>query len=206
LESRGVSKAEFRAFSGEIVALDTLSDKSDLFPVASLCSVAFVYGDSSYVFLASVLGFHERPAPEPSRLELETPLQIAASNGRIRYRVPVFRDSMLETKVITENHRLVGARALNLSLTGMLVEFAEVMDPHLSVGAAVHVTLALGGHRVTLAGEVARTHGCQYGIFFRDAGAAGIVDPPEPLRKIVRILERRWLRERIRAAVRDTQD
>jgi hypothetical protein len=191
------------AFSGEKLTFDMLPDRTDSFPEASLCSVAFVYGDFSYVFLASVLGFHERPAPEPSQLDLETPLQIAACKKRIRYRVPVFKDSGLEVHAIVEGGLLVRARALNLSLTGVLIEFAEVTDPHLPVGAGLHVTLGLGDQELGLAGEVVHTHGHQYGISFRDAGGTLIPDPPEPLRKIVRMLERRWLLERIRTANQD---
>jgi hypothetical protein len=200
LETERVSKAEFVAFSGERITLDTFHDKSDSYPVASLCAVAFVYGDCFYVFLAGVLGFHERPGPEPSQLELEVPLQIAASKGRIRYRVPVFKDAGLEIHVIIAGHRPLRAQALNLSLTGILIEFAEVTDPHLPVGAGLHLTFGLGDQGVSLEGEVVRTHGHQYGIAFRDAGGAVIPDPPEPLGRIVRMLERRWLRERIRTA------
>jgi hypothetical protein len=205
LESKGVSNAEFRAYSEEAVILNMFFDKSDFYPVASLCSVHFVQGDFSYVFLARVLGFYTRPSPEPCQLELDAPLQIAASKGHIRHRVPVYRDSGLKVQVITESQQLIDAQALNLSLTGILIEFAEGADPHLSAGASLHVALGLGDYILSLAGEVVRTHCHQCGIFFRDPGDAGMADAPEPLRKIVRMLERRWLQERIRSEDQDAK-
>jgi hypothetical protein len=91
-------------------------------------------------------------------------------------------------------------------LSGILIEFAEATDPHLPVGDGLHVTLDMGDQGVTLPCEIARTHGHQYGIFFPDDAGARMTDPPEPLRKILRMLERRWLRERIRSADPDSQD
>jgi hypothetical protein len=205
LESKAVADAEFNTLRGKTIVLDAFSSEGASYPTGSLCSVAFLSGDCSRVFLASVLGSRERPAPEPFQLELETPTQIAACKGRIRYRVPVPKDSGLQVHVAAEGRTLPEARALNLSPTGILIEFAQAGDPHLPVGAALQVMLELGGARLELAGEVVRAHGQDYGISFRDVGAAESSDPPEQLRKMVRILERCWLRARISAADRGAE-
>lgn len=207
LETEWLSRAEFVACSGASLALEVFNVTPDCFPAASLASVAFVWGEQTRMFLAPVLGMDARPAPDPSRLELEPPLEIASAMGMIRYRVPVYRDSGLEVKVIPEdNPRLVRAQAVNLSLTGVLVEFTEASDPHLPVGARLTLAFSLGRQGASLAGEVVRTRHHQYGIRFLDAAGAAVVDAPEELRMIVRVLERRWLRERVRPAAGDAEE
>jgi hypothetical protein len=69
----------------------------------------------------------------------------------------------------------------------------------------LHVKLALDDQRLSLDGEVAHSRGHQYGISFRDVVSAGFLDPPESLRRIVRLLERPWLRERTRTADQNTK-
>jgi hypothetical protein len=145
LETEWLSKAEFAAFSDRSIMLEVFHATADCYPSASLASVAFVWGEQTRMFLAPVLGFHGRPAPEPSTLELEMPLEIASAMAQIRYRVPVFHDSGLDVKVIPDDSpRLVRAQAVNLSLTGILIEFAEGADPHFPVGAGLTIALSLG--------------------------------------------------------------
>ena len=207
LETEWLSRAEFAAFSERSVMLDVFHATADCYPSASLALVAFVWGEQTRAFLAPVVRMDARPAPEPSRLELEMPLEIASAMGQIRYRVPVFHDSGLDVKVIPDDSpRLVRAQAVNLSLTGILIEFAKGADPHFPVGAGLTVALSLGKQGVSLAGEVVRTRERQYGIRFRDVWGIPLFDPPEELRMIVRVLERQWLRERIRAADKEMGD
>jgi len=199
LETEWLSRAEFAAFSDRSVMLDVFHATADCYPSASLALVAFVWGEQTRAFLAPVVRMDARPAPDPSRLEIDMPLEIASAMGQIRYRVPVFHDSGLDVKVIPDDRpRLVRAQAVNLSLTGILIEFAEGADPHLAVGAGLTIALSLGKQGVSLAGEVVRTRERQYGIRFRDVWGIPLFDAPEALRMIVRVLERQWLRERVR--------
>jgi len=197
-ESKAVASAEFAALTDDSITFHLFAEPDNLFTVASLCCVSFVYRDSSYVFLAAVLGYMAAELPVPSTLILAVPSQLADAEGHIRYRVPVPKESGLQVRIATGDGQGWSPKPVNLSLTGILVEFSRVDVPALAIGAEAEVNLQLDNENLTIQGEVLRQDDCRYGIFFREALREGCISPPEALRSIVRVLERRWLRRRVR--------
>ena len=190
-------EAAFATISRDGLLLNILCDVSvECFSILSLVCVTFSYGERSHVFLASVLDY-QSPA-----LLLKLPEQLATSEGRHAFRVPMLANSGLRVNVVASDKRDWNPHPVNLSLGGILIEFSRNNVPELTVGDELNVKLSLNEDAVSLRGVVRQRQGEQrYGILFPDVVRKGQVDPPEPLRKIVNEAERRWLAERVEVAV-----
>ena len=89
--------------------------------------------------------------------------------------------------------------AINLSTTGILVEFPPDLAPReLECGAELRVALRFETHAVMLDAEVKRRDGRQYGIAFCPTVDNEASFKPDPLRMMVAALELRWLAARAR--------
>lgn len=86
------------------------------------------------------------------------------------------------------------AHAVDLSLTGILVEGADL---GLTRGRTVPVLLELDGQRCSITGEVVRVDGNLVALHFVESLKGGELSPPEALLGIYRRLETAWLRSRI---------
>ena len=82
---------------------------------------------------------------------------------------------------------------VDVSLSGIFLEFRASGDFQLPLGCLVSVQLSFDGDRVALSGEVRRRNHSGYGLFFSEVLQGGALRPPEALRAIVRKLEQRWL-------------
>jgi hypothetical protein len=88
---------------------------------------------------------------------------------------------------------------INLSTTGILVEFPEeVVPPALEPGADLKIELRFENHAVVLDAEVKRRDGNRYGIAFASSRDRDFSLRPDPLRVLVGVLEQRWLAARAR--------
>src|SRR5262249_9209244 len=85
--------------------------------------------------------------------------------------------------------------ALDLSLTGILVEFRDPPIPQFPVGAPFGVELRLGSATVRLPAVVYRCHWQHCGLFFPSVVRDGRLEPPESFRAMVATLERLWLQK-----------
>ena len=90
-------------------------------------------------------------------------------------------------------------KPLNISFTGILIEFDgdDVYD--IAIGDTVYLTLKSGDKATKISGKIVRRDGNQYGIFFPDTVVDSEVEPPENLRSIVLKLEREWIRNSVKS-------
>ena len=92
-----------------------------------------------------------------------------------------------------ENGETWSVEAVDMSVTGALVEFPGEEVPELAVGSRFKVKLRLEELSVALAAEVRRRYGKRYGLFFSDILAEEQLKPPPELAKLVCRLEQIWL-------------
>jgi len=92
-----------------------------------------------------------------------------------------------------EDGSVLQVDAVDLSVTGALVEFSDEEVPDLPVGTRFTVELRLDELVVTLAAEVRRRYGKRYGLFFSDVLADEQLNPPTELSALVARLEQIWL-------------
>ncbi len=116
---------------------------------------------------------------------------------RIGLRVPLSSSSGLSTS-ITFGSQTCLVTPLNLSLSGILIAFLGDTVYEMSIGAYVIVTLQLRDKTAVLNGVVRRRDGNRYGIFFLDSIRHHELDPPDSLQVIFTMLERLWLRKKLR--------
>jgi hypothetical protein len=145
---------------------------------------------------------------DPNR---ETPVQIKVEDisllldfldsvdwdRRRAFRVPLSKSRALYVD-ITWHEMTYPVTPLDVSLTGILVEFDHRLAPDLAIDDSVGVTLKLGEVSASLMGTIKRRTGYgRYGIFFSGAVSGQRVDPPIALLSIVSQLETQWLLQRI---------
>jgi len=118
------------------------------------------------------------------------------SQRRMGFRVPIISSHELCVKV-TDSHKTRQCHPLNISLSGILLDFMECDNPDWSKNEEINVTLQFRNKRITLRGKISRRFENQYGIFFPDCMRQRILDPPEQLSYIVGELEREWLSDKL---------
>ena len=198
-----VYEGQFVAMSESAILFDMV-DNAPVFALAprSVCSVTFVNGDRSKVFISTVNHYDDNA--RPPRLSLRFPEQLCVVQGRISFRIPVLTESELEVEVSTGDGRRWVPEVKNISLSGTLVKLPQVAELNLTVGSVVMVELRLGGKVARLWGKVRRRQGAHgYALMFSEIlsdltdGQNGQFDS---LRAIVNELEQRWLKSRLGAA------
>lgn len=195
-EDAAVCRTRFVAAGADDFRLRAESEVSPLLRPPTQCSVAFQWAQRNRVFIATLLSVRKVEAPEPAtELLLRIPGEVAAGDARMAFRVPVFPQANLGVELRVDGVRVEGARALNLSLIGTLIETPN-HDFTLPPGTDVEVTVHFGGRQVVLAAEVRRCYERRLALFFPAVLAEGSLTPPEALQEIVRELELLWLRQR----------
>jgi hypothetical protein len=116
---------------------------------------------------------------------------------RMGFRVPLSISSGLSAS-ITFGDKTCSVRPLNLSLSGILVEFSEGEVYEVPIDTQIKITFQLQDTTAVLNGVVRRRSGNQYGIFFPDSVLGNELDPPDSLQTIYTKLEKKWLRERVK--------
>jgi hypothetical protein len=185
--ARQAYRARLASLSGSSVALEVWEDIAPLLAEPRL-GVSFVYRGNSCAFFATVLEYLPSPPPQVSRLVLEIPTKIVGIDARLAQRVPIKRNSGLRVRVTTRDGRSWAPRPIDLSLTGILIEFPAGKTPDLAVGSKIELELCLGSEVAELTGEVRRRIKHQYGLFFRKVFSKRGISPPLPLRRIVETL------------------
>jgi hypothetical protein len=118
------------------------------------------------------------------------------TKARMGFRVPIISSHELCVKV-NDSHKTRQCTPLNISLSGILLDFMGIDNPDWSKNEELKVTLQFKNKQITLRGKVSRCFENQYGVFFPDCMRQGILDPPEILSYIVGELEREWLSDKL---------
>jgi hypothetical protein len=132
----------------------------------------------------------------PTTLVVRAPPEIASEN-RSGFRVPILKGSAPLVQILSDESMLSTPRALDISVTGILVEFPPAEAPEFPIDTKVRLKIRFEDTALDLKGLVRRKQGGRYGIFFPEVIKGIHIEPPEALAKIVRKLEAIWLRQRI---------
>ena len=116
---------------------------------------------------------------------------------RMGFRVPLSISSSLSAS-ITFGNKTCSVRPLNLSLSGIFVEFSESEVYEMPMDTQIKIRLQLQDTTTVLNGAVSRRSGNQYGIFFPDSFRGNELDPPDSLQAICTKIENHWLRNRVK--------
>lgn len=196
-------QARFAAVSPESLTFQLLSDRDGSIPgTGSRCGACFGHRHRLWGFVATVRKcVPRRRAHQAPSLTVETPSQVVKAENRRSFRVPVRpseEGGNLRVRITTVNREEWVGEALDISMSGILLDLVGDDSPNVSIDSEVQVELQLGRRVVGGLSAVVRHNeeGC-LGLFFPDTIKLGQLQPPKPLRSIVTILERRWLRRRI---------
>jgi hypothetical protein len=116
---------------------------------------------------------------------------------RLGFRVPLSISSRLSAS-IAFGDKTCSVKPLNLSLSGILVEFSKGEVYQMPIDTQVKIRLQLQDTTIVINGVVSRRSGNQYGIFFPDSVRDNELDPPDSLQAICTKLEKQWLRGRVK--------
>jgi hypothetical protein len=189
------SRARFAALSERRVVFNLFLDDTAIpFRQFVACSVGFTYHGRAHFFSSlaqnSTLGSAVLP-----QLMLAYPGAIATVEARESYRVPLFRDTEIQA-FLSHGENSWAVHPVDLSMTGILVEFAGTGVPDLPVGTVTSLKLSIDADSCVLRSEVRNRRGDCYGLIFIDVVQSGELRPPEMLFRIVRAAELEWLRRR----------
>jgi c-di-GMP-binding flagellar brake protein YcgR len=141
--------------------------------------------------------FHLEVSAVSDLIEYFRSFQVNDIQRRRAFRVPLTASSDLSV-ILEYRDKSCPVNALNISLTGILIEFESDDVYDMAIGGEVNLTLKLGDKAAKISGKIMRRDGNQYGIFFPDTIVENEVQPPAPLQSIVLVLEREWMRKRIK--------
>lgn len=116
---------------------------------------------------------------------------------RMAFRVAIPSLTDLTVKVAFKG-KTWSVKPVDLSLTGILIEFPKTEVVEMPLDAEIGVELQLGEKIATLRGIVRRRNRNQYGILLANSLRNGDLRPPESLVQIYKELERQWLRRRLK--------
>jgi len=116
---------------------------------------------------------------------------------RMAFRVAVPRLTDLTAKVGFKG-KTCSATPVDLSLTGILIEFPKTGVVDMPIDSEIAIELRLDNKIAALRGIVRRRNDNQYGILLENSLRNGDLRPPESLVLIYKELERQWLRRRLK--------
>lgn len=168
------------------LALDPSAGAVACRPLA-VCCVTFAHDERAFVFLAPLWRVGRDPEAGDRRLlSVGLPGQMATLDVGSTRRIPLGPCPGLEVGIRAYDGREWAPEAVDLSATGILLDFGRKRPPRLPVGALLEISLALESLRVELTTVVRRREGALLGLSF--------VDPTsEALGEIRTRLEQRWL-------------
>jgi hypothetical protein len=133
----------------------------------------------------------------PDLIDFLSSLKSEDKELRMGFRVPLSMSRGISASLIFGS-KTCPVRPLNLSLSGILVEFSEGEVYEMPIDTRIKIRIQLQETTTVLNGVVSRRSGNQYGIFFPDSVRGKELDPPDSLQAICTKLEKQWLRERVK--------
>ncbi|MBW2560545.1 MAG: PilZ domain-containing protein [Deltaproteobacteria bacterium] len=119
------------------------------------------------------------------------------SERRMAFRVAIPRLTDLTARVGFKGKTWT-VSPVDLSLTGVLIEFPKTEVVDMPIDSEIAIELRLDDKIAALRGIVRWRQGNQYGILLANSLRNGELKPPEALIVIYRELERQWLRRRLK--------
>jgi len=197
-EDASVSRTRFVSVGEEDFRLEVEGEPPAMLRPPAQASIACQWGQRNRVFIATLLAIRRGNDPgQKVELVLRIPGEVAAGDARMAFRVPIFPQANLEVELRMDDALVEGARAVNLSLIGTLIETPD-HDLDLPAGTNLQVVVRFEGREVALRAEVRRCYEKRIALFFPDVLKDGMLAPPDVLKEIVRDLELLWLRQRTR--------
>lgn len=183
-----VYDARLTSVSDQKLMLDVPLEEIEALIEGSWCVISFSHQGSAKAIFAITKECLKRPSPRLSRLVLQISSDVFGVQPRSAYRIPVQKEAELRVRVTLPDGRALMANPVNLSLTGILIEFVG-KDPNLDIGTQVRFELMLKENIALLSGEVKRRNKQQYAFAFPNVVYERGLLPPESLRTIVHALD-----------------
>jgi hypothetical protein len=156
----------------------------------SACWVSFVHRRRSVAFLSHVRRVDAGTTPElPRQLVLRLPSRLASEDLRSARRIGGLRASGVRVGLDAGRRGRWTPAPVNLSASGILLEFDRTSAPPLHAGSEARVELRLAEESVTLEARVRRRQGPRLALTFRDVLRDGDLAPPPALARILERLE-----------------
>jgi hypothetical protein len=189
--------ARFKALLDQEVMLDLLSsispESSEFAPGLSV-SAGFTYFDRAHFFVA-----HTRevvPATESQgfpQLLLAIPAQLAPVECRNSFRVPILPGTKLQVQLTTQDGVVYKPRPIDISSSGICVEFDHGACPDLQSGARVEMEIRTETRAALLFGSMCHRQERQFGFSFPQVLNEGELKPSGSLFEVVWSIELDWL-------------
>ena len=144
--------------------------------VGSLAAVTFPVGDTMVSFESEVVAV-ARDGDALLRATLVLPDDLTSGNRRSAVRVPVPRGTVTAAIHGADD---VAVQAIDLALTGVLIEVDANHADELHVGEIVSLRLSIGTIRIVQEAEVRRRDGRRFGLLFLSGDA-----PPQQMTQIM---------------------
>lgn len=192
-------KARFLVVEDRSVTLELLHLAQIHVKKGAICCASFVHGGRICIFLSSVQRTSIHSAERLATITLTIPSQIEGPERREGLRVPVCKEDGLEAQLLSEDGRAWQPAALDLSLTGGLVELPPEVSLAEATGTRLVLSLRLGDIAIQLTAEVRRRQGQRYGLLFHHAKADEGPPSLDGLLKIVKRLEENWFHRQRRS-------
>ena len=193
-ESDSICHARFAAVSYDSVILHLMDQVCNLIENSRLF-VSFSQNGNCCAFFATMEEYKDQSILSPASLSLKPSTRIIGMESRMSYRVPIGEKVVPTVRVTTTEGQTFLPKPIDLSLTGILIEFDETEDPDLFLYDELGLELSLDKEMVQLKSVVKRRDGHRYGLFFPESVNMRGVNAPHSLRTIVESLERAFLKD-----------
>ena len=193
----GIFQGRFRSCSlePEFIEIEVLDSPPGLFlERGENCTVIFADGFRTTLFVSPVLAFDADRTPLPS-LRLEIPEQIARTEARHSFRVPLHPKAELRVALHTPN-KVWHPKPLDISVGGVLVQLPLHSGGELVEEDDLTIDLTVGSHSLSLEAFAQHRWGPFYAIYFSEILRRlrrGDTSVPEPLLHLIDSLEDSWL-------------
>lgn len=190
-----VFRARFSRLDRSRVTLALEPSSHDAAPrPLSVCCVTFAHDERAYVFLSPLWRVTGDANSEAGRLlSVGLPGQMATLDVGSARRIPIGVGVTLSIEIGTYDRRSWTPEAVDLSASGVLLDFGAAKPPRLPVGALVEIALECEGVRAALTAAVRRREGARLALSFMGPLPGAPHAPNEELRTILARLEARWL-------------
>jgi len=172
-------------------------DRSEPVLTQAICCVSFSNGMSYSAFVGLVLDVRSHKTGERD-VVVAIPPQILTTNQRHSFRVPVIKDSGLETVISTPDKRRFDVTTRDIAETGIEFEFGTDECPSLVAGTSLDVELRLRGEIVQRRGEVRRAIGNVCGLSFNALSDEDGCRRVARMNGFVLTLQQMWLKSRMK--------